>query len=141
MLKARKSLKDRTRVAASLVCEQTSKTMALADARILPCAEESLDKCVAKMPADRKMSRESATAVRVRKSSGNKKLLPVVPKLSHRATQISGVPVSALRNTGKPQEPDMTNHAHSGERDWQSDASSAVAWLLAGFAIGAATAL
>jgi gas vesicle protein len=35
----------------------------------------------------------------------------------------------------------MTNHAHSDERDWQSNASSAVAWLLAGFAIGAAAAL
>src|SRR5438270_2393880 len=126
MLKARKSLKDRTRVAGSLVCGQTSKTMVLADARIPPCAEESLDRCVAKMSADRKMSRESATAVRGRKSSGNKKLLPAVPKLSHRAIH-SDVPVNALRNAGKPQEPDMTNHALSDERDRQSDASSAVA--------------
>jgi gas vesicle protein len=35
----------------------------------------------------------------------------------------------------------MTNHAHSDERDRQPDADSAVAWLLAGIAIGAAAAL
>ena len=35
----------------------------------------------------------------------------------------------------------MTNHAHSDERDWQPNAGSAVAWLLAGIAIGAAAAL
>ena len=35
----------------------------------------------------------------------------------------------------------MTNRAHSDERDWQSDASGAIPWLLAGLAIGAAVAL
>ena len=35
----------------------------------------------------------------------------------------------------------MMNHAHSAERDWQSNASRAIPWLLAGLAIGAAVAL
>ena len=36
----------------------------------------------------------------------------------------------------------MTDHARSGERDWQSlDRGSAVGWLLAGIAVGAAAAL
>lgn len=35
----------------------------------------------------------------------------------------------------------MTNYAHSDERDWQSDASNAIPWLLAGIAIGTAVAL
>ena len=36
----------------------------------------------------------------------------------------------------------MTDHARSGERDWQSlDRGSAVGWLQAGIAVGAAAAL
>jgi hypothetical protein len=35
----------------------------------------------------------------------------------------------------------MTTHAHSVEPYWQADAGSAVPWLLAGIAIGAAAAL
>ena len=35
----------------------------------------------------------------------------------------------------------MTNHAHSDEPDRQSDASSALRWLLAGIGIGASVAL
>jgi hypothetical protein len=35
----------------------------------------------------------------------------------------------------------MTNHAYSDQRDWQSEAGSAVPWLLAGIAIGVAAAL
>jgi hypothetical protein len=45
------------------------------------------------------------------------------------------------KNASKQQEPDMMDHAYSEERDRQSETSSAVAWLLAGIAIGAAAAL
>ena len=59
-------------------------------------AEENPVRYAAKMPALPTRNRESATAVRARKCSGNKKLLPAVPELSRRATRISGAPVNAI---------------------------------------------
>jgi hypothetical protein len=45
------------------------------------------------------------------------------------------------KNASKQQELDMIDHTYSEERDRQSETSSAVTWLLAGIAIGAAAAL
>src|SRR3982074_2820285 len=92
MLKARKSLNYRTRAAASLVYGQTSKTAVLAAARILPCAEGHLGRCVAKMLAWTRRNKESATAIRARKSSDSKKLLPAGPKVNLCEIRISDAP-------------------------------------------------
>lgn len=56
-------------------------------------AEESLVRCAVKMPVVPIRNRESATAVRVRKSSSNKKLALSARKLSRRVTPISGARV------------------------------------------------
>ena len=67
----------------------------LAGGMVPPFAEENLVRCAVKMSVVPIRNRESATAVRVRKSSSNKKLVPAVPKLSHRVTPISGARVDA----------------------------------------------
>jgi hypothetical protein len=73
----------------------------LAGGMIPPFAEESLVRCAVKMPVVPIRNRESATAVRVRKSSGNKKLVLAAPKLGRRVTPISGARVDALKTSRK----------------------------------------
>ena len=73
------------------MCGQTSRVVVLADGEFPPFAEETPGRCAAKKPVVPTKNRESATAVRDRKSGGNKKLLLAAPKLS-RLIPVSGVP-------------------------------------------------